>query len=431
MIKDLAKLATRLDKLGLTKEADVLDAALNKLAQDAPIDPRKSGIFSSSGGEDPFAALSDTSLPADITAGVGKLKAPLPPSRQPGSAVLPVRSPTFGQGTIGKPGESDYAGGGKFSTPLSTAPAKPGIATEGRAEGLASNPWRGFLHASPRSIAEFNDTLTKMFEIVPRTSKLVPADVKSNLPKGQTTWTPQTQKAFGVIATLAGFPQAGKPGGWAGPDGKSGWSQANGYEPTMKGILKFWEDKKQIVIDKLISEWQATAAAESAKFQETGVKEEGDIPNIADPLMQTGPVTTPSKPKPSMTLESYERGQPESQAAGGGTGEVDLRPLKRRLYNKVTGGTGIQIGAEGQKFFSTFTGQVISRVEAAMGRSPAAKVWFSQDPSIILPDDAIRNKNVMSIYSGPSEEIKAVYQMIQDAFQAKRTQVEGFRPYGT
>jgi len=34
MIKDLAKLATRLDRLGLTKEADVLDAALNKLAQE-------------------------------------------------------------------------------------------------------------------------------------------------------------------------------------------------------------------------------------------------------------------------------------------------------------------------------------------------------------------------------------------------------------
>lgn len=33
MIKELAKLATRLDRLGLTKEADVLDAALNKLAQ--------------------------------------------------------------------------------------------------------------------------------------------------------------------------------------------------------------------------------------------------------------------------------------------------------------------------------------------------------------------------------------------------------------
>lgn len=33
MIKELAKLATRLDKLGLTKEADVLDSALNKMAQ--------------------------------------------------------------------------------------------------------------------------------------------------------------------------------------------------------------------------------------------------------------------------------------------------------------------------------------------------------------------------------------------------------------
>lgn len=35
MIKELAKLATKLDRLGLTKEADVLDAALNKLAQAA------------------------------------------------------------------------------------------------------------------------------------------------------------------------------------------------------------------------------------------------------------------------------------------------------------------------------------------------------------------------------------------------------------
>jgi hypothetical protein len=34
MIKDLAKLATRLDRLGLTKEADVLDSALQKLAQE-------------------------------------------------------------------------------------------------------------------------------------------------------------------------------------------------------------------------------------------------------------------------------------------------------------------------------------------------------------------------------------------------------------
>lgn len=33
MIKDLAKLATRLDRLGLTKEADVLDSTLQKLAQ--------------------------------------------------------------------------------------------------------------------------------------------------------------------------------------------------------------------------------------------------------------------------------------------------------------------------------------------------------------------------------------------------------------
>ena len=33
MIKDLARLATKLDKMGLTKEADVLDVALRKLAQ--------------------------------------------------------------------------------------------------------------------------------------------------------------------------------------------------------------------------------------------------------------------------------------------------------------------------------------------------------------------------------------------------------------
>jgi len=425
MIKDLARLATRLDNLGLTKEADVLDAALNKMAQGLTDSQRQqqkdlavarsSGIF---GGSDSLTE----SLPTGITDGLGKLRAPQDPYKKPSiSDISGKAQPSL---SVADPYKADYSG-------LSDKPRKPGYATTGRAGGLEKNPIQGFLYASPRSIAEFNDTLTKMFEKVPRSSKLVPADIRSNLPKGQATWTPQTQKAFGVIATLAGVPEAGKPGGWAGPGGKNGWAQKNNYEPTMAGILKFWNDKKGMVIEKLSAEWEATVAAETAKFQEKGVKEEKkDFLNLADPLMQTGPVTTPSKPKPSMTLESFERGS-ESQAAAGGTGKekVNLRPLQRRLYNKVTGGTGIQLGAEGQKFFSTFTGQVTRRIETAMERSSAAKVWFSQDPSIILPDDAIMNKNVMGIYPGPSEEIKAVYQMIQEVFQYKKNKGPDSKSY--
>jgi len=54
MIKDLAKLATRLDRLGLTKEADVLDAVMVKLAQQTPATTGTPGAFYVGGKKLPY-----------------------------------------------------------------------------------------------------------------------------------------------------------------------------------------------------------------------------------------------------------------------------------------------------------------------------------------------------------------------------------------
>lgn len=439
MIKDLAKLATRLDRLGLTKEADVLDSTLQKLAQSMEqqqadrAEAMKAGIFS--GGEDPFAAISDSKLPAGISGAVGNLRAP---SRtQIGSGGLAARSPGFGASPgVAEMGRGDYEGGAKGAKPLYTSPGKPGVATKGRARGLPSNPWRSFLHASPRSIAEFNDTLSQMFEIVPRTSKLVPADVRSNLPKGQVKWTDQTQKAFGVIANLAGYPEAGKPGGWSGPnggkDGILGWAQKNNYEPTMNGILKFWDDNKQKVIDRLtqeLYEFAAAAEAQATAGIEEQQKQEGDISTIGDsnqgPRVETlgGPAKLPPPEAPTAKdykeqIDKYEEYQnvPKSNPdamGGSGIDERILSGLRRRVYSQITGGTGIQLGVEGERFFSTLTGQVMRKIESAMRADPEVATWFAQDPKIVFPQSNVDRNDYNSIYSGPNQNIKGVYNFLQ------------------
>ena len=201
-----------MDQLGLTKEADVIDNAMRKLA----LSPYASNLSLSNRGADFEKRVTNPQDP--------------------------------------------YAG-------YSTTPAKPGIATRGKPGGDPAAKIKGFLYASPRSIAEFNDTLSGLFGSAPVLSRLVPGDVKSNLPSGG-TWSNNTQKAFSTLAKILRKPEAAA--NW------EKYANANNYEPTMKGILKFWEDNKQAVITAMLNELQEQAAASSAAIK-MDEKQEGDL----------------------------------------------------------------------------------------------------------------------------------------------------------
>ena len=254
MLREIAKIASKLDSLGMTKEADILDKFLVKAAQ----------------------------------------------------------------------GYSD----------LSDKPAQPGYATHGYPGGDKSKARQGFLYASPRTLAEFNDQLAELFEFVPETSQVVSTAVLRSLPYGETQWTQKTADAFSAFCSLVGKSEAGRD--W------ESYANAHGYEPTLAGVIKFWDKNKNAAYALIVSDLKSRQTAPSSQ------------PAVSS--------TPNNSAKRYNNMSSGSRGP-------------DIHPgFKAKLYSKVTGGTGV--GSDG-----TLTDDIMNAIN---GGNMGTKEWFAMDPNVTL-----------------------------------------------
>ena len=304
MIKDLAKLASRLDQLGLTKEADVLDSAMKKLAQQV------------------------------ATTGVAG---------------------------------ATYSGGMQV--------------TPGRQGGTVAK----FYKAKPKSLAEFNKFLSALIVDVSRDrlQRVFSRTTISNAASlaSQTTWSPMTNSAFKEYATAVGYPAAG--------DSWEPFAKSNNYEPTMLGIFAFWSATipKAMEIGRVAVE----------RLTDIGQKEEGDIPTYEqEPLRGQDPERAgPSVKAPGVAgpntdlgeldeyLDKMEREKSKQKPAGASGTTSSPGSLKGRVYDVLTGGSGIH--SSDVAFFDTYTKEIMREIAAA--QTPEAKAWFAQDPRKVIPDE--------------------------------------------
>jgi hypothetical protein len=291
MLREIAKIASKLDSLGMTKEADVLDKFLVKAAQ-------------------------------------------------------------------------DYSG-------LSDKPAQPGYATHGYPGGDKSKATQGFLYASPRTLAEFNDQLAELFEFVPETSQVVSPAVLRSLPYGETQWTKKTANAFSAFCSLVFKSEADR--NW------EAYANANGYEPTLAGVIKFWNDNKQAAYAVIVSDLKSREKA---------------------PPAQTAVPSTPNA-----SAQGYNNMSPGSR------GPAIHTNFKAKLYAKVTGGTGVSSGGN-------LTNDIMNAINSG---NMGTKEWFAMDPNVTLfwtlrfplneknVDSYLKSKNITNT------EIFEIYDMMISA----------------
>jgi len=303
MIKDLARLASRLDQLGLTKEADVIDNAMKKLAQQV--------------------------------------------------ATTGVAGATYS--------------GGRQITP-----------------GMSGGAVAKFYKAKPKSIAEFNKFLSALILDVAkdRLQRVFSRTTISNAPSiaTQTTWSPMTGSAFREYAAAVGYPAAGIS--W------ESFAKSNNYEPTMLGIFAFWSNT--------IAKAMEAGRVAVERLTDIGQKEEGDIPTYEQEAprgekLRTGPsVKAPGVAGPNTDLgeldeylDKMEREKAKQKPAGASGTTSSPGSLKRRIYDVLTGGSGIH--SSDVAFFDSYTKEVMREIAAA--QTPEAKAWFAQDPRKVIPDE--------------------------------------------
>jgi hypothetical protein len=304
MLREIAKIASKLDSIGMTKEADILDKFLVKAAQ-------------------------------------------------------------------------DYSG-------LSDKPAQPGYATHGYPGGDKSKASQGFLYASPRTLAEFNNQLAELFEFVPETSQVVSTAVLRSLPSGQTQWTQKTADAFSAFCSLVFKSEAGR--NW------ETYANANGYEPTLAGVIKFWNENKKDAYTLIVS----------------------DIS-----IRQTAPSSQPAVPStPDASAQGY------NNMSSGSHGPAIHPDFMAKLYSKVTGGTGGRPGVQ------RYTGQIMTAIK---GGNMGTKEWFAMDPKITLfwtLRFPLNKANVDSYLTGANiknTEIFEIYDMMISANETSNKNRENQR----
>lgn len=344
-IKKIASIANKLDNLGLTKEADILDSFLEKIAQDGAEYtpyyaemPSGMDISSKMEAEEKLKELRSRSVPTTS-----------------GDPAKPLKVVTHG------PADEQYPRG------------------------------RPYYAAKPETINQFKSFLTGILN----------SDLGYNYKLLQSgRWDDKEDDirvAFAKFAELAGAPDAGAS--WTVWANKSGNKE---YTPNIQGIYNFWKNNvdgvySKYVLPKLIKE-----------IKEKRTKEiQGLTPTIVrDTISATPAGGSVSQPKET----------PSQQVMV--SPNFNIRPLRNRIYNCVTGGSGIQIGAAGEKLFSTFTGQVMRRIQQSMDISEEAKAWFSQSPDIIIPDRSCASDVFTNIYTGNDQIIKDTYDFIQEASNA-------------
>jgi len=306
MLREIAKIASKLDSLGLTKEADVLDKFLVKAAE-------------------------------------------------------------------------DYSG-------LSDKPAQPGYATHGYPGGDKSKAPQGFLYASPRTLAEFNDQLAELFEFVPETSQVVSTAVLRSLPYGETQWTEKTANAFYAFCSLVGKSEASR--NW------ETYANANGYEPTLAGVIKFWDENKEAAYHFIVSDLKSRQKEGTDNDWRNGM-----VPISSQPAV-------PSTPNAS--AQGYNNMNP------GKGGPAIHQDFRAKLYSKVTGGTGVSSGG-------TLTNEIMTAIN---GGNMGTKEWFAMDPKVTLfwtLRFPLNKANVDSYLTGANirnTEIFEIYNMMISANEA-------------
>jgi hypothetical protein len=223
--------------------------------------------------------------------------------------------------------------------------------------------------------------------------------VLSDPPSGKdSSWNDKTDAAFAQYAVAAGLPEAGK--NWAS------FAKKNDYEPTMFGIYKFWENTIGKVLEKNAPPSASVAPSPSASVAPS--------PSAAIPSAEGEPQT--------LVYNNQAPASPSSPT-------LNVGPLKRRIYNTLTGGSGVQIGVPDQSFFSTLHGRIARAIESV--KSEGAKTWFSQEPAAILPDSLVDtqgsnkfNQNgIQQFLVGngiTNPEIVSIYQLMLDASIAAR-----------
>lgn len=344
MLKELSSLASRLDMKGFTKEADILDGIIQKLAQVA---------------------------------------------------------------TVGAPGVT-YSGGRGYEL-----------------GGLQSEK---FYKAKPKTMSEFNHFLGSLISEFAKNpyQKVFSQSVIDNPPSmADSSWNDKTAKAFLQYCVAAGFPSAGLSGSlfsW------KNFAVKNGYEPTLNGIYAFWED----TIDKVESYRGSEHERHSREYAENmrSRMEAGDTAGAAGRSEdRTGrgissdirrPSYDPMDPLAGLDLDDMDRDTERLSGRAGRGLKRDLSALKKRIHSRVGAGTHLQIGAEGERFLSTLAGQISRRLDDAVSRSDVAAEWFTQNPEEVLPENALRSRDVSSVYDGSDAEIRAVYAMIQQALNRHR-----------
>lgn len=349
MIKDLAKLASRLDQLGLTKEADVLDSAVRKLAQVA---------------------------------------------------------------TTGVAGAT-YSGGKQIT------PGRPGGAVA------------KFYKTKPKSIAEFNTFLSALILDVAtdRLQRVFSRTTVSNAPTiaTQTTWSPMTDSAFKEYATAVGYPAAGVS--W------EVFAKSNNYEPTILGIFAFWA--------KTILKAMEMGRVAVENLTDLGQKEEGVLSSYEEErprgeMLRAGPsVKYPGvgantdlgemdEYLDKMEKEQRDRDMAKQSPAGASGTTSSSGNLKGRVYDILTGGSGLRRSETA--FFDTYTKEVMRLIAAA--QSPEARAWFAGDPRKVIPEEFRRYSDNLEIKDWAArngaanvfnQETQVIYMKIADiAFKAEQ-----------
>ena len=271
MLDKIAAIANKLDKLGLTKEADVLDRYITKVAQVA-------------------------------TTGVAGA------TYQEGRQVTP---------------------------------------------GMTGGTVKKFYRAKPKTISEFNQYLGQLVEEIGAfpSQGFFTQDVIANPPSAaDTTWNSKTEKAFAQYAAGVGKREAGID--W------QSFAKKNGYEPTMFGVYKFWEDTIETALAFL-------------SVIDSGEKEEGVIREW------TPEPSPPPKETPSGSVQTMSAPLPE----------VNVQEITRYVRMNAFGGTGFRWrGQPGdpEKLQPDNPENFLPPLLKSI-KDPAAIAWFSRPPSDIFP----------------------------------------------
>ena len=302
MLRQIVKIANKLDSLGLTKEADVLDRYIQKVAQesyqetdygmsqDSPYDrimrdeklkdaEQRAQTYQYEQKEMKLAE----SISEDVIFNTPDyLKAS--PATFKDSFMKAWLSSTNPRGSFSNQ-EAWRDTGIKMANKMWDKYGRSDAGTAEKPPVIPKNPKKRadltkFYASKPATLSEFNGLLGQLVEEI---GKIPGQDVFSKeiidfRPKqGDTAWSNATNLAFREYANAAGFPEAG--GSWAN------FAKNNRYQPNLFGIYKFWENTIGKVLDKAKSDFSTTFSI--------GEKGEGKVSTFADmPTPSSSPQAT-------------------------------------------------------------------------------------------------------------------------------------------